>query len=209
MMHVALYFNVVLIWKLWIVGFNLVSVRVWFWWSELMLMGFISLLLTVTQNGITKICVHSSWYDHLLPCGLDSKENKGEASTSHFQTSMSISGLRHLLAEKSSTGYCTSKVLRTSCVSVFMWWYYCLVNIGAETFYLIVLFEVFITCLYYWCFDTQILQLLVLTFISGIADNVRDNFFWKRWLFWKIRWARFLSVIRFVDLGVKEEFQKG
>ncbi|KAI9111252.1 hypothetical protein K1719_017863 [Acacia pycnantha] len=64
--------------------------------EELMLMGFISLLLTVTQNGITKICIHPSWNRHMLPC-----KKQSETATSHFQ--------RHLLAAKSGAGYCTSK----------------------------------------------------------------------------------------------------
>ncbi|KAK4268076.1 hypothetical protein QN277_024781 [Acacia crassicarpa] len=64
--------------------------------EELMLMGFISLLLTVTQNGITKICIHPSWNRHMLPC-----KKESETATSHVQ--------RHLLAAKSGAGYCTSK----------------------------------------------------------------------------------------------------
>ncbi|XP_028755650.1 MLO-like protein 1 isoform X1 [Neltuma alba] len=82
--------------------------------EELMLMGFISLLLTVTQNGITKICVHPSLIRHMLPCGLDEKEHKeSENGSAHFQTSLSFPGLRHLLAEgpssESATGYCARK----------------------------------------------------------------------------------------------------
>jgi mlo protein len=56
-----------------------------------MLVGFMSLFLTVTQNGITKICVPKSWYRHMLPCGLDEKKSEEEhltkpPPTSHFQT---------------------------------------------------------------------------------------------------------------------------
>ncbi|XP_028751257.1 MLO-like protein 1 [Neltuma alba] len=83
--------------------------------EELMLLGFISLLLTVTQNGITKICVPSGFTHHMLPC--DSNEGEGEKSktpTSHFQSFFSspdISGtVRRLLAEGSSSStYCARK----------------------------------------------------------------------------------------------------
>ncbi|KAL7601836.1 MLO-like protein 1 [Lactuca sativa] len=75
--------------------------------EELMLLGFISLLLTVFQSRIIKICVKESIMEHLLPCSLrDRKEatgSKPEAEgTSHL--------LRHLLAEEATaTGYCASK----------------------------------------------------------------------------------------------------
>lgn len=36
--------------------------------EELMLLGFISLLLTVFQDTIVKICISKEWTDHLLPC---------------------------------------------------------------------------------------------------------------------------------------------
>lgn len=81
-----------------------------------MLLGFISLLLTVTQNGITKICVPASITRSMLPC--KEKEGEGETSktpTSHFQSFFSypdISGtVRRLLAEgSSSSNYCANKV---------------------------------------------------------------------------------------------------
>ncbi|CAI9288242.1 unnamed protein product [Lactuca saligna] len=75
--------------------------------EELMLLGFISLLLTVFQSRIIKICVKESVMEHLLPCSLRDREeatgSKPEAEgTSHL--------LRHLLAEEATaTGYCASK----------------------------------------------------------------------------------------------------
>ncbi|WJX86056.1 hypothetical protein P8452_68419 [Trifolium repens] len=59
--------------------------------QEFMLVGFMSLFLTVTQNGITKICIPKSLYRHMLPCGLDEKKSEEEhfskpPPTSHFQT---------------------------------------------------------------------------------------------------------------------------
>ncbi|KAI3526406.1 hypothetical protein L1887_05658 [Cichorium endivia] len=72
--------------------------------EELMLLGFISLLLTVFQTRIIKICVNEGLMDHLLPCSLNARDEatkpKPEA-TSH---------LRHLLAEEATAaGYCAKK----------------------------------------------------------------------------------------------------
>jgi len=95
--------------------------------SELMLLGFISLLLTVTQNGIIKICVPESWTRHMLPCSLKDKEEKESAKlTSHFQNFFS-STVRHLLDDKESEnedhqpaageklGHCARKVEKNAC----------------------------------------------------------------------------------------------
>ncbi|KAL8215127.1 hypothetical protein R6Q57_004576 [Mikania cordata] len=67
--------------------------------EELMLLGFISLLLTVFQSRIVKICVNESLMKHLLPCSLSYKKDTLEG-TSH---------IRHLLAEEPAVGYCASK----------------------------------------------------------------------------------------------------
>ncbi|KAH9771078.1 MLO-like protein 1 [Citrus sinensis] len=89
--------------------------------AELMLLGFISLLLTVFQNTISKICVHQDVLDNMLPCKRNkTAESEGQNShvttTSHFQTffSSSISGTaKRLLAEEESAaserGYCAQK----------------------------------------------------------------------------------------------------
>ncbi|XP_020208319.1 MLO-like protein 1 [Cajanus cajan] len=75
--------------------------------EELMLLGFISLLLTVTQNGIVKICVPVSWTHHMLPCSFDLKEKEESTkTTSHFQTffsSSNISGIARRLLEESKS----------------------------------------------------------------------------------------------------------
>ncbi|KAJ0809541.1 hypothetical protein HanPI659440_Chr01g0016541 [Helianthus annuus] len=42
--------------------------------EELVLLGFISLLLTVFQSRIVKICVNESLMEHLLPCSLSDKK---------------------------------------------------------------------------------------------------------------------------------------
>ncbi|XP_054781045.1 MLO-like protein 1 isoform X2 [Prosopis cineraria] len=83
--------------------------------EELMLLGFISLLLTVTQNGITKICVPAGLTRHMLPCNPDRGEGEeSKISTSHFQSFFSFPGIsgtaRRLLAEgSSSSSYCVRK----------------------------------------------------------------------------------------------------
>ncbi|XP_076943900.1 MLO-like protein 1 [Bidens hawaiensis] len=70
--------------------------------EELMLLGFISLLLTVFQGKIVKFCVKESLMKHLLPCSLSDKETATKyklEATSH---------IRHLLA-KEALGYCAQK----------------------------------------------------------------------------------------------------
>ncbi|KAL5542844.1 hypothetical protein UlMin_010554 [Ulmus minor] len=64
--------------------------------EELMLLGFISLLLTVSQDRIAKICITKNQTDKWLPC-----KKKDEASTTeHFR----------LLAEAATADeYCTEK----------------------------------------------------------------------------------------------------
>lgn len=46
--------------------------------AELMLLGFISLFLTVFQDTLHEICVPNEWNHHFLPCQLD-KEKAEEA----------------------------------------------------------------------------------------------------------------------------------
>uniref|UniRef100_A0A0A0KCY4 MLO-like protein n=1 Tax=Cucumis sativus TaxID=3659 RepID=A0A0A0KCY4_CUCSA len=91
--------------------------------EELMLLGFISLLLTVFQGTISKLCVPESLTEHLLPCDLKDKPKaehgspsgeSGSSTTKHFQTLFvsSISGTaRRLLSEGSASqaGYCAKK----------------------------------------------------------------------------------------------------
>uniref|UniRef100_A0A2P2MD18 MLO-like protein n=1 Tax=Rhizophora mucronata TaxID=61149 RepID=A0A2P2MD18_RHIMU len=86
--------------------------------EELMLMGFISLLLTVTQNFISKICVSEHVVNNMLPCSLDDKRKAHESNattTQHYQRFLATAvsrTARRLLAEESSTsatGYCARK----------------------------------------------------------------------------------------------------
>ena len=72
-----------------------------------MLLGFISLLLSVSQSRIAKICISKELSEKLLPCKKP-KEDKSLNDNSHFQ--LSFTG-RHLLAGDSGAGdYCSQKV---------------------------------------------------------------------------------------------------
>ncbi|ESR55224.1 hypothetical protein CICLE_v10020313mg [Citrus x clementina] len=82
--------------------------------EELMLLGFISLLLTVFQGMIAKICISEELASKWLPC--DKKEHKAATkSTAHFESFFSSFTSHHgagrrLLAESSaSNDYCAGK----------------------------------------------------------------------------------------------------
>ncbi|KAH9782445.1 MLO-like protein 1 [Citrus sinensis] len=82
--------------------------------EELMLLGFISLLLTVFQGMIAKICISEELASKWLPC--DKKEHKAATkSTAHFESFFSSFTSHHgagrrLLAESSaSSDYCAGK----------------------------------------------------------------------------------------------------
>ncbi|CAN4093289.1 unnamed protein product [Withania somnifera] len=65
--------------------------------EELMLLGFISLLLTVLQGSIVKICVPEDVVMHLLPCSL-------------LEARPELAHHRRLLAEEAAAvGYCSAK----------------------------------------------------------------------------------------------------
>ncbi|KAG8371616.1 hypothetical protein BUALT_Bualt13G0106800 [Buddleja alternifolia] len=72
-----------------------------------MLLGFISLLLTVFQARIVKICVPADTMEHLLPCSLSLRPSShGEGSSATPEVS---SHHRRLLAGESGAGYCAAK----------------------------------------------------------------------------------------------------
>ncbi|XWS42764.1 hypothetical protein CRYUN_Cryun16bG0042200 [Craigia yunnanensis] len=88
--------------------------------EELMLLGFISLLLTVFQNVISKICISREALTSMLPCKIEDNKETGDGSnssdtTSHFQkyfASTLSGGTRRLLADASMSshmGYCDKK----------------------------------------------------------------------------------------------------
>ncbi|GAB4841557.1 hypothetical protein Ancab_022271 [Ancistrocladus abbreviatus] len=83
---------------------------------ELMLLGFISLLLTVFQGAISKICIPEKYVVHMLPCSLSEKKESNGTSTSER-----TGHLRRLLAEGSISqeAYCASKVrIHTSAIQL-------------------------------------------------------------------------------------------
>lgn len=78
--------------------------------AELMLLGFISLLLTVLQGSIVKICVPEDVVMHLLPCSLSEAPSSSANETAH--ASPGSEHHRRLLAEEAAaTGYCSAKVI--------------------------------------------------------------------------------------------------
>ncbi|XP_068654899.1 MLO-like protein 1 [Aristolochia californica] len=75
--------------------------------EELMLLGFISLLLTVLQGAIGRICIPEHLTKHLLPC--KKEDQNTEKVTGHFQNFI-YSGIfgsgRRLLAESAGKIHC-------------------------------------------------------------------------------------------------------
>jgi mlo protein len=78
--------------------------------EELMLLGFISLLLNVLQGPMGRWCVNPDLMRHLLPCKPPPRE------TEHFGDAVSagvMGGVRRLLAGgDDSKGYCMKKVVQ-------------------------------------------------------------------------------------------------
>ena len=68
--------------------------------AELMLLGFISLLLTVFQSTIVKICVPQDITEHLLPCPLSGKPSDHNSTPD----------------ESADEGFCAAKVTAFICL---------------------------------------------------------------------------------------------
>ncbi|GFZ20024.1 seven transmembrane MLO family protein [Actinidia rufa] len=77
--------------------------------EELMLLGFISLLLTVFQGSIVKMCVKESVTHHLLPCKHPPSESSGEGESSSNATETASHYQRLLTEEFTGIGYCATK----------------------------------------------------------------------------------------------------
>uniref|UniRef100_A0A7N0TMR3 MLO-like protein n=1 Tax=Kalanchoe fedtschenkoi TaxID=63787 RepID=A0A7N0TMR3_KALFE len=80
--------------------------------EELMLLGFISLLLTVFQNAIMKICVHPELLQHMLPCSLDDKKKKKAPPhevAEHWEKSSSLLGFGRRLLSEETVDTCANK----------------------------------------------------------------------------------------------------
>lgn len=88
--------------------------------SELMILGFISLLLTVFQGAVSKVCVPENFLDDMLPCKREEAtlHSLPTPKTTHHVVHWSASIhhiTRHLLAEDvehavAESGYCARKV---------------------------------------------------------------------------------------------------
>ncbi|KAJ4702315.1 MLO-like protein [Melia azedarach] len=83
--------------------------------AELMLLGFISLLLTVGTRFIYKICIPAKYGDTMLPCKIeyDEDDKKGEDGDDHGRKLLLYAGditwRRVLAAAASGDDYCTKK----------------------------------------------------------------------------------------------------
>ncbi|KAM3404140.1 hypothetical protein ACQJBY_007306 [Aegilops geniculata] len=81
--------------------------------EELMLLGFISLLLTVCQGKIQNICIRPSWTLHMLPCQGEDDARAGEGSPAkeHLVTAQIIGriGRRLLSGGAAEVDVCRSK----------------------------------------------------------------------------------------------------
>jgi Mlo family len=61
-----------------------------------MLLGFISLLLTVFQGAIQQICIPPGWANHMLPCKREESLAKGaEATKEHLSSQFFVGVLSH------------------------------------------------------------------------------------------------------------------
>lgn len=76
--------------------------------AELMLMGFISLTITIITNPVSKICVKSSSYNKWTPCDIKLRPNYNAT-----YTASEVDGRRRLLAAAVGTSYCQE--VRQSC----------------------------------------------------------------------------------------------
>jgi mlo protein len=80
--------------------------------AELMLLGFISLLLTVFQGMIRRTCIPERWTFHMLPCEKPD-EKAGEAATmEHFVGTLGRIGRRLLQEGTAGAEQCQKKVIR-------------------------------------------------------------------------------------------------
>lgn len=75
--------------------------------AELMILGFISLLLTIGQNYIAKICIPSKAADTMLPCSLKKTHVEGDRRRLLWDDFFSDSGLeRRVLAGAGNDSKC-------------------------------------------------------------------------------------------------------
>ncbi|RCV33794.1 hypothetical protein SETIT_7G111000v2 [Setaria italica] len=78
--------------------------------EELMLLGFVSLLLVVFQDLIQKICIDESLMEHWLPCRGGNNDKHASAAAAHYgaASTFAASG-RRMLKGGAAFGHCSSK----------------------------------------------------------------------------------------------------
>ncbi|XP_066344208.1 MLO-like protein 1 [Miscanthus floridulus] len=79
--------------------------------EELMLLGFVSLLLVVFQELIQKICIDESLMEHWLPCRGASATTSATATAHHGVSSSAVvvNGGRTMLQGGPASGHCSNK----------------------------------------------------------------------------------------------------
>jgi mlo protein len=78
-----------------------------------MLLGFISLLLTVFQGMIQRTCIPEHWTFHMLPCEKPDEKSGEAATTEHFVAVGTLGRIgRRLLSEGAAGAHCQKKVIR-------------------------------------------------------------------------------------------------
>lgn len=70
---------------IWVLGFY------YYYFSELMLLGFISLFLAVTQDYIVKICIPANQADNMLPCRKKAHEDEDAAEDESCSADVCVS----------------------------------------------------------------------------------------------------------------------
>ncbi|PQQ20533.1 MLO-like protein 13 [Prunus yedoensis var. nudiflora] len=75
--------------------------------EELMLLGFISLLLTVFQGSISHMCIPSYLASHMLPCKRETSEGNNHE---HYFLNPSLNDRRRLLSAETNSDHCLKKI---------------------------------------------------------------------------------------------------
>lgn len=80
--------------------------------AELMLLGFISLLLTVFQGMIQRTCIPPGWTNYLLPCQKMEDQAEQGSSEAHSVAAgvLGLGGRRLLLEGGAGAEHCQNKV---------------------------------------------------------------------------------------------------
>lgn len=97
---------------------DLITPDTWPYWcpdTELMLLGFISLMLTVSQAAIRHICVPPALVNNMFPCKKPLEEHHAPKSSHSI-----INNARHLLSTGESPDHCAAKAIILCCFASFL-----------------------------------------------------------------------------------------